>query len=290
MQTSSFPFSTVGIAGLGLIGATLAKAVRINTGCTVFADDIDDSVLYRAEDDGLISGRLVNERIGECDLFLLALYPGDAVSWLRRHAPAIRKGAVVVDCCGVKGVVCAPLEALAREKGFTFIGCHPMAGLHMSGFAYAAADLFKKASFVMCPADDVPYGKVKLISELFRSLGFSNIQMSTPEEHDLIIAYTSQLCHIVSNCFVKNEAASIHAGFSAGSYRDLTRVAKLNEQMWTELFFDNRGNLLAQLDEYLANLTEYRDALAADDRERVRALLREGRLRKEAIDGDSYRN
>ena len=280
----------IGVVGLGLIGGSVAKAVKAYTPHRVFAYDRDDAVMEDASSRGAVDRPLTRENLPRCDVLILALYPAACIEYVRENADRISPETVVVDCCGVKGVVCGPLEALAREKGFTFIGCHPMAGLHMSGFAYATADLFKKASFVMCPADDVPYGKVKLISGLFRSLGFANIQISTPAEHDLIIAYTSQLCHIVSNCFVKNEAASIHAGFSAGSYRDLTRVAKLNEQMWTELFLDNRENLLAQRDEYIMNLTKYREALSDEDREALRSLLREGRLRKEAIDGDSYRN
>ena len=280
----------IGIVGLGLIGGSIAKAIGAYTTHRVFAYDLDAGVLEEALSRGVVDRRLTRDNIGRCDVLILAVYPGACISFVREHASMIDSDAIVVDCCGVKGIVCDALEPLAREKGFTFIGCHPMAGLHMSGFAYATADLFQKASFVMCPGDDVPYGKVKRISELFRSIGFTNIQMSTPQEHDVIIAYTSQLCHIVSNCFVKNEAASIHSGFSAGSYRDLTRVAKLNEQMWTELFLDNRENLLSQLDEYISNLVKYQKALAAEDRDTLKALLREGRERKEAIDGDSYRN
>ncbi|MBR3195702.1 MAG: prephenate dehydrogenase [Clostridia bacterium] len=282
MQTSSFPFTTVGIAGLGLIGATLAKAVRINTGCIVFADDIDDSVLYRAEDDGLISGRLVNERIGECDLFLLALYPEDAVSWLRQHAPAIRKGAVVVDCCGVKRWVMGPMNELAAEYGFVYAGGHPMTGREFSGYAASDAHLCDGAYMILA---DPPEACIEPLEAFFKALGFKGIQLTTAKEHDRIIAYTSQLAHLLASAYILSPTSTEHLGFSAGGFRSMTRVAYLNEKMWTELFLENADYLADEIGGLRERLAAFEKSIRDKDADALRALLKEGRERKETLEG-----
>ena len=190
-----------------------------------------------------------------------------------------------MDSCGVKGVICETLWKTASENGFHFYGAHPMAGLHFSGFSYSDVAMFQNASLVLVPPADANIAELAALKELFLSIGFSNIQMSTPEEHDRIIAYTSQLAHVVSNAYVKSPEAQVHSGFSAGSYKDLTRVAKLNADMWTELFLDNPENLLNEVEGIIANLQAYADALKNRDANTLHALLKAGSDRKEQIDG-----
>lgn len=194
-----------------------------------------------------------------------------------------------MDSCGVKRVVCEPLWKVASENGFTFIGAHPMAGLHFSGFEYSDVGMFSEASMIIIPSKDVKIEDLETVKSLYLKLGFTNIQISTPEEHDKIIAYTSQLAHVVSNAYVKSPEAEVHKGFSAGSYKDLTRVAKLNETMWTELFLENEDNLINEVDGIIANLQKYSKALKEHDAVTLKALLKEGRERKEKIDG-MYKN
>ena len=276
---------TIGFIGLGLIGGSLAKALNKNTEHEVLGYDINTSVILKAKTVGAIRETLREEDIPCCDMLLLALYPQAAVDFIIQHAAYIKKGAIVIDCCGVKRVVCDALRPIAKEHGFTFIGGHPMAGKQFSGFWYSSESLFENASMIFTPDQDIDIQTLYTVRNLFRSLGFTNIEITSPDNHDNLIAYTSQLAHVVSNAYVKSPSALKHAGFSAGSYRDLTRVAWLNEKMWTELFFDNADHLSQEIDHIIEELKKYSAALKEGDREEMIRLLRDGKERKEQIDG-----
>lgn len=272
-----------GIVGLGLIGGSMAKAYK-EAGHEVYAADKDSAVLEMSMLAGVCDGELREDTIAACGLILICLYPRASVEWLRANAAHISPDAVVIDCCGVKREVCEPCFEIARERGFLYAGGHPMAGLQHSGYKYSRANLFKDASMVIVPP---VYGDIELLQrmkDLLEPARFGHITVTTAEEHDRLIAFTSQLAHVVSNAFVKSPTAYAHRGFSAGSYKDLTRVAKLNEEMWTELFLENADNLTAELDGLIAALGQYRDAIAERDGDTLRELLAEGRRRKEEID------
>ncbi|MBE6714134.1 MAG: prephenate dehydrogenase [Ruminococcaceae bacterium] len=275
---------TIGIAGLGLIGASLAKAYKAAGEYTVLGHDIDRSVIELACIDGVLDGELCEERIGECNLILVALYTGAAIEYMEKIAPFVKKECVVIDCCGTKRRVCERGFEIAKRYGFTYAGGHPMAGTQYSGFKYSRANLFKGASMIIVPHrfDDIEL--TSRIKEMLMPVGFSRITITTAEEHDRMIAFTSQLPHVVSNAFIKSPTAQSHRGFSAGSYKDLTRVAWLNENMWTELFFEDRDYLLYEIETVISSLEEYRDALRDGDRERMKCILREGRIAKEKVD------
>ena len=275
----------VGIAGLGLIGGSLAKAYKSEPGHTVYGFDIDDAVLGIAQLAGAVDAPLDKETVSKCDVLFIAVYPKDAVAYLEHVAPDIAKDAIVFDCCGVKRSVCRACFDLAGQYGFTFVGGHPMAGTHNSGFKYSRPTLFKGAAMVLVPPvyDDVML--FDRIENALKPVGFGNLSVTTAEIHDKLIAFTSQMAHIVSNAYIKSPTAREHKGFSAGSYRDLTRVAWLNPDMWTELFADNSDMLINELDILIAELAQYRDALSTGDKERLRALLAEGTKIKEEVDG-----
>ena len=275
---------TIGIVGLGLIGGSLAKALKANTEHRVLGCDRDVSAQKYAELIGCIDGILNEETISTCDVVFLAVYPAATVEYVRQHAGAFRKEAIVIDCGGIKRGICEPCLAIAEEYGFTFIGGHPMAGLHRSGLKYASADLFKGASMILTPKDTKDIVLLETVTVLLKAIGFGSVSVTTPEQHDKVIAFTSQLAHVVSNAYVKSPQAQVHRGFSAGSYRDLTRVARLNETMWTELFLENRDHLITEIDTLIASLAEYRDALEKQDGDTLRALLKDGSERKERID------
>lgn len=279
----------IGIVGLGLIGGSMAKALKYNTPHTVLGQDIDRDVLLKAKLIGAIDGELGDADIADCDMLICALYPKATVDFVLRHAENFKPGAIVMDCCGVKRVICHTLWEAAKAHHFVFYGAHPMAGLHFSGFSYSDVQMFENASMILLPPEDADIQTLSDLHDLFFSIGFTNMQISTPEEHDRIIAYTSQLAHVVSNAYVKSPEAQVHNGFSAGSYKDLTRVAKLNADMWTELFLDNPDYLLEELEGLSAHLQEYIDALRARDGEALHALLKAGSDRKEQIDG-IYKN
>lgn len=275
----------VGIIGLGLMGGSLAKAISFGTEHTVWGTNRSPEAVQKALFVGAIEKELTNEDLNECDLVIVSLYPQASIDYIIENAKNFKKDAIVMDISGVKRYVCDALYDVAKENEFVFIGAHPMAGLHLSGFEHSTAKIFNNSSMILTPYEDTPVECVNIIKELFLKIGFTNIQMSTPDEHDKIIAFTSQLAHVVSNAYVKSPNAMVHKGFSAGSYKDLTRVAYLNENMWSELFLENRDNLINEIDAIVNNLVQYRDAMANNDREKLSQLLRDGRILKEQIDG-----
>ena len=274
----------VGILGLGLIGGSLARAYALE-GHTVYAIQRNQSMLSFAMLAGAVHGKLTEETIPECDLILLSIYPDGSASWLERNAHLISKDALVIDCCGIKREVCHRCFPLAEQYGFTFVGGHPMAGSQFSGFKYSRAGLFRGAPMVLVPPvfDDIQL--LERVKDALKPCQFGTFSVTTAEAHDKMIAFTSQMPHILSNAFIKSPTAQSHKGFSAGSYKDLTRVAWLNPRMWAELFLENKDHLLFELDFYLASLTAYRDAIAAEDMDTLIALLEEGKQRKEEVDG-----
>ncbi|MBQ3355887.1 MAG: prephenate dehydrogenase [Oscillospiraceae bacterium] len=273
---------TVGVVGLGLIGGSMAKAYK-EAGHRVLATDLSSSVTAFAQMAGASDGALTQANLASCELILLAIYPAAAAAYLEENAPYISKTAVVVDCCGIKREICEAGFRIAKEYGFLFVGGHPMAGTHFSGFKYSRATLFKGAPMVLVPPvlDDMQL--IDRVRGLLAAPEFGSFSVTTAEKHDQMIAFTSQLAHVVSNAYIKSPTAGMHKGFSAGSYKDLTRVAWLNAPMWTELFSENRDYLIKEIDGLTAELQKYRDALAADDRDTLCALLEEGKKRKEEV-------
>ena len=274
----------IGIIGLGLIGGSLAKSIKAQTAHSVFGIDLDNETMTLARLCGAIDGVLDKDTVSGCDLLFLALSPQAAIDWVKDNAKEISKSATVIDMCGVKRVVCKELSAVAEENGFAYIGGHPMAGKERGGFVNSSDDLFNGASMILTPDEKTDIAMLEQLKAFFTDLGFSNITFTTPEEHDSIIAYTSQLAHITSSAYVKSPTAQMRRGFSAGSFADMTRVARLSEDMWTELFFDNREALLPEVEGLVTRLAEYRDALRDGDPERMRQLLREGREIKERLE------
>ena len=274
----------VGILGLGLIGGSLARAYALE-GHTVCAQETDEQILSFAILSGAVHAPLDEERIAQCELILLAIYPDGSASWLENHAPQISPSALVLDCCGIKREVCARCFPLAEKYGFTFVGGHPMAGTQFSGFKYSRATLFRGAPMVLVPPvfDDISL--LERVKEALKPCGFGSFSVTTAEDHDKMIAFTSQMPHILSNAYIKSPTALNHKGFSAGSYKDLTRVAWLNAPMWAELFLENRENVLFELDTYLNSLNAYRQAVADGDFDQLVELLEEGKKRKEEVDG-----
>lgn len=275
---------TVGIVGLGLIGGSFAKAYT-EKGHTVYGWNRNKSVLEYAMMSGAVSGELTDDRLKECDLILICLYPEVTIEWLEKKGPCFGEKPIVIDCCGTKRVVCKAGFELAEKYGFTFVGGHPMAGTQYSGLKYAKANMYVNAPMVLVPPDFDDILLLSRVKELLAPCGFRKITVTTAEKHDEMIAFTSQLAHIVSNAYIKSPTALAHKGFSAGSYRDMTRVAWLNAPMWTELFMENSDYLEKELDIIINSLTEYRDAIHNGDNERLTQLLEDGKRIKEEVDG-----
>ena len=271
----------IAVVGLGLIGGSICKALKANTFYHIMGMDKDPEVTKKALETGAIDEAITVDKLGEANLTIVALYPVAIVDFIKENADKFRKGSIVMDICGVKGYIVHTCTPILKEKDVIFIGTHPMAGTEHSGFDYSTADLFNGASFIITPTEDTSQIAVDLVSTLGACMNFGKVVIATPEQHDANIAYTSQLAHVVSNAYVKSPSLLRADGFSAGSFLDLTRVAYLNEEMWSSLFMCNKDALLYEVNNIINSLTEYRDAMVNDDADTLRGLLKDGKERKE---------
>jgi len=278
----------IGVVGMGLIGGSLAKTAKLHGLGTIVGCDINPKTIMQARLMDALDEEMTDENLRECSIVLVALYPGAIVDWVRSHAHLFGDDCLVIDCGGVKQCIVNELAPLTVGAKWHFLGGHPMAGREFSGFAYARDDLFDRASMILTPIGMEDPALLERARNFFMDMGFRRVQFTTPQCHDEMIAYTSQLAHVVSSAYVKCPLAGKHKGFSAGSFADMTRVARLSETMWTELFFANRDALLTELDGIVDRMAAYRDALRENDREKMCALLREGREIKESLEDNGW--
>ncbi len=274
----------IGIVGLGLIGGSLAKATKKNTNHKVYGFDISETTVKSALKEKSINKELTSENLNECDYVFIPLYPEAVKDYLVKNAKNFKENAVVIDCAGVKRCVCEDCFNIAEQNGFTFIGGHPMAGTQFSGYENAKDTMFHNAPFILTPKENEDILTLANAREVIISIGFGRVSVMTAERHDKLIAFTSQLAHIVSNAYVKSPSSTQRKGISAGSYKDLTRVAYLNENMWTELFLQNKDNLIFELDYLIEELKKYSDAMKNNDEATLKQLLKDGREAKEKAD------
>ncbi len=275
----------IGIVGLGLIGGSLAKSIKTKTQHSVAAIDMNDDTMMMARLSGAIDEALTEENLPQCDIVLLAVFPGAAVDWIAENGKYISGSATVIDMCGVKRSVCARIKPIAEQYGFCYVGGHPMAGSERGGFVNSSADLYNGASMIITPDESIHIDKLEKIKAFFTDIGFASLTFSTPEEHDRIIAYTSQLAHVTSSAYVKAPDAQLRRGFSAGSFNDMTRVARLDEDMWTELFMENKDYLAEQIQILIDNLQQYYDAISEGDAVELKQLLKDGKEKKLSAGG-----
>ena len=271
----------IAVVGLGLIGGSFCKALKKNTFHRILGIDKNKETIKNALECGAIDEEITPDRLSEANLTIICLYPEAIVNFVKENADYFKKGGIVIDSCGVKEYIVKECTPILEERGVIFVGTHPMAGREFSGFEYSTEDLYNGASFIITPTDSTPQIAVDLLQTLAGSVGFGKAVVSTPEKHDEVIAYTSQLAHVVSNAYVKSPAMLNFDGFSAGSFQDLTRVAKLNEYMWSELFMCNKEALLKEINCIINSITEYRDAIENGDMNKLIDILRDGRELKE---------
>ena len=272
---------TIAIIGLGLIGGSFARAFKKYTNHTVIGFNRTVSTAEAALEQGAIDKIGTEEDLQQADIVLLSMYPKVSCDFVEEHIDSFKPGCIITDDCGIKTYLAERLAALCKAHGLYYVGGHPMAGREVSGYKASSAELYKGASMLLVPTEASTREIVQEVKDLFAEVGFSQIVVTTAEHHDRMIAYTSQLCHVISSAYIKSPSELEHKGYSGGSYRDLTRVAYLNETMWTELFIENRRALVPEIDEMIRHLTEYRDAIQQEDEETLYRLLHEGKRRKE---------
>ncbi len=274
----------IGIIGLGLIGGSIGMSVHKKTNHTVFGRDIDEKAIQTALHKNAIDFKMTDADLEKLDVVILAVFPHIACEILDEILPKLSSGAVVCDICGIKGNIISAFEKAKLEfPHIKFVGTHPMAGREYSGVDYALTTLFDSAFGIITPVGG-DLESAKFIEKLFYEIGFIGCVYADSERHDEMIAYTSQLAHIVSSCYVKNPLSQNHVGFSAGSFQDMTRVARLNPSMWTELFMQNTKPLASHVDLIVEKLQEFSCALKKADEYEIFQLLSEGTNAKELAD------
>lgn len=272
------------VAGLGLIGGSMAKALKKYTDYEVYGWNRTRRVAEQALEEGAIDGIAGDAELAECDLLLPVLYPQATIQFLLDVIPRMKKGAQVVDLVGIKAALVDAVEPCALACGIRYTGGHPMAGLAKAGYGRAFAELFQGANMILVPTKATAEGDLEALTALFRQVGFGTVKICDKEKHDQMIAHTSQLAHVVSNSYVKSPASLDYVGYTGGSYKDMTRIACLNEMVWKELFILNKEALIPEIDRLIGHMTELRDAIAAGEAQKLEAYLRAGREAKEAID------
>lgn len=270
----------IAIIGLGLIGGSLGRVLCKKTEHTIFAIDIDDKAMSLGKLLGAYHKPLSKENIAQMDMVIFSLYPESLKTSLDEYCPQLKEGAIVMDCCGNKRQVVEQMKALSqRYPHLEFISSHPMAGREFSGVSHSTINLFEKASMILVPVK-ASLKTIQYVKELSLFIGFNSVVISTATEHDRIIAYTSQLAHLVSSSYMKSPTATSFMGFSAGSFRDMTRVARLSPEMWAELTIENADFLVGEIDNLIGSLTEYKNALKNGDKEEMKKLLADGNDKK----------
>lgn len=268
------------VVGLGLIGGSICKALKKYTTHFVVGCDINHDIEFAALRDVAIDKEFDGDFTG-FDLVIMSLFPDSTEKYLNENISRFDKSTLITDVCGIKGDFSARLKSLAESNGMRYVGIHPMAGKEFGGYANSTADLFCKANFIVAPFEDSAESDIELLTGLAKELGAGKIVVTSPENHDKMIAYTSQLAHIVSSAYVKSPELKLECGFSGGSFQDMTRIATMNEKMWTDLFMQNRDNLIFELDTLIENLNKYSHALRFSDPEEMCRLIAEGRQLKE---------
>lgn len=262
------------VVGLGLIGGSIAKALKQRTGHRVYGMDRDEGALLDACSCGAIDGKAGPEELKRADVVYLCVYPEGALAFMEGQGHLLKENCIVTDTCGVKTALCAGMAELAPCGKYIFVAGHPMAGKEKSGFTASDPSIFVGASYIIAPCG-APGWAVQAVEGLALEMGFGQIVHTTPERHDQVIAFTSQAPHVLACAYVLSPRCKEHRGFSAGSYRDVSRVADINDALWTRLFLDNREALVAELDQLAGALGRFRDAIAAGDADGLQGLLRQ---------------
>ncbi len=269
------------IVGLGLIGGSYCKAISSYTKHEVYGLDNNREVIEAAKKCRCIKDGVTAAQLDMFDMIIVCLHPVPAYKFMQENVSAMKEGAILCDVCGIKGQMSIDMTILAKKHDVNYVGTHPMAGKERFGFEFSDGALFIGANFIVTPTDNTDKASVLAVEKLAKKMGFKKIVESSPFDHDSIIAYTSQLAHVVSSAYVKSPTMQKELGFSAGSFKDMTRIATLNESMWTSLFLSNKDCLVFEIDELIKHLTEYRDVVANDDSETLEKLLKDGRILKE---------
>ncbi len=264
------------IVGLGLIGGSYAKRLK-SKGYKVYAISRSKETIEYAINEGIIDYGDTNvskEFVSRFDLIVFGLYPHVLLDWLNEYKDYIKDGAVITDVTGVKKEIVYKVDEILKDKNVSFVGSHPMAGREVYGIKNSKEDLFIGSNFIITPIESTNPRAIDVIKELGLDLGFKNISILSPEEHDSMIAYLSQLTHLIAVALMTAQDKTHLEKYTGDSFRDLTRIANINEDMWSELFFLNKEELIKQIDLFIDELNNIKELIKNDKIEELKDKMR----------------
>lgn len=263
------------------MGGSIAKALKKTNKYYVIGYNRTEEITKRALSDGAIDEIWDGVSPIDADITVLAVNPNVAFKLLETLPSLLKKGSILTDICGVKAEIVKMGEAVCKEKGIFFIGGHPMAGRERNGYDYSTEDLFFNRSYIFTETANSDKETLNKLSQLALDIGCSDVTITSPEYHDKMIAYTSQIPHILAGAYMNSPTSATHKGYSAGSYHDVSRVASVDENLWSQLFLSNKDNLLYEIDILIRNLQDYKEAVARNDQNRLSGIIKTGRILKE---------
>ncbi|GMO19152.1 MAG: prephenate dehydrogenase [Spirochaetaceae bacterium] len=283
-------FKTIGIAGLGLMGGSFAKALALLPAelrpKRILALDTNAKILEKAQDSGEIDEGFTPENaanmLSQCDFVILCLYPKASIEFLRKRRADFKCNSIVTDISGVKSALMRALPSILRDD-VDFICGHPMAGSEKEGFSYADASIFKGRNYILMPLPSNKPENLTFFKELVLKLGFARITEATFHAHDHKVAFTSQLCHVIASALVDSAEDTEITAFGGGSYEDLTRIAMINAPLWTELFLANKSELIAHIDAFEVSLDKIKSYIQTEDSRSLKAALQSVREKRIAM-------
>ena len=259
------------IVGLGLLGGSIALGLK-KWNHTVYAIDIDEKAIEYALNNHIIdegSTTCDSNLLNKADVIISGLYPTMIVDWIKENQTHFKKNALITDVTGVKGAIVYKIQEILRED-LEFIGAHPMAGKEVSGVYYADSSIFLPANLILTPTDKNTKETIDFMYELGKELRFNNICELTVEKHDEMIGYLSQLTHVIAVSLMNANDSTHLKEYTGDSFRDLTRIAKINENLWTELFLLNKENLVLEIEQFVNEINDFKDALVNEDIDKMK--------------------
>lgn len=273
------------IVGLGLMGGSYALALRELNPKKIYAVDINECALTTGKSMGLIDDGFTDAKIplAESDLVILCVYPQLVKKFIKENINNFKKGVIITDVTGIKSEFTEEVNELLRED-IDFVFGHPMAGREYSGVEYASKEIFKGANYIITPTERNKEENIKLIEDIAKEIGFKNVQRVSPKTHDKLIGFTSQLPHVIAVSLVNSDNSGLDIGkFTGDSYRDLTRIARINTKLWSELFIGNRENLISEIEEFEKNIREVKNAILNKDLEALGKVLDRASKKREEM-------
>lgn len=273
------------IVGLGVIGGSYAMALKAAGYEDIYGIDSNLETLRKAKELGLIKEGYVEgkEIVGQSDLIIISLYPRLVKNFIEKNKDYLKRGAIITDATGIKEHFVDDILSILPE-GIDFIFGHPMAGREKKGIDYASKEVFKGANYLITVTDRNKEENIKLLESIIYDMGFKNIKRINPKYHDKIIAFTSQLPHAIAVALINSDEEGRDTGsFIGDSYRDLTRIANINEDLWSELFLGNKKNLLESIDNFLVELNNIRNSIVNEEEEELKSLFIKSSKRREKL-------